>query len=100
MDWLSTIYGTWGAGWRDVLDEQGRNTAGGEEGRQPLWCVGVPGEGLVNTGKQGAQEHRGEVRVRFPYSNWPRMWRKRVVDDEAVLGRLRRGTSWGRGNSG
>jgi hypothetical protein len=54
----------------DVLDEQGRNTAGGEEGRRPRRRAGVPGEGPANTGKQGAKEHRGEVRVRFPYPNW------------------------------
>jgi hypothetical protein len=73
---------------RDVLDEQGQNTAGSEEGWRPRWCAGVPGEGPAKTGKQGAQEHRGEVRVRFPYPNWPWMWRKRVVDGEAVLGCL------------
>jgi hypothetical protein len=89
--------GCWLGG--NVLDEQGRNTAGGEEGRRPRWRASVPGEGPANTGKQGTQEHRGEVRVRLPYPNWPRMWRKRVVDGEAVLGRLRRGTAWGRGNS-
>jgi hypothetical protein len=69
-----------------VLDEQGRNTAGGDEGRRPRRRAGVPGEGPTNTGKQGTQEHRGEVRVLFPYPNWPRMWWKRVVDGEAVLG--------------
>jgi hypothetical protein len=83
-----------------VLDEQGRNTAGGEEGWRPRQRAGVPGEGPANTGKQGAQKHRGEVRVRFSYSNWPRMWWKRVVDGEAVLWRLRRGAARGRGNSG
>jgi hypothetical protein len=82
-----------------VLDGQGRNTAGGEEGQQPRRRAGVPGEGLANTGNQGAQEHQGEVRVRFPYLNWPRKWRKIIVDGEAVLGRLRRGAAWGRDNS-
>jgi hypothetical protein len=94
------IYESWGAGWGDVLDEQGRNTAGGKEGRRPRWLAGVPDEGPANMGKQGAQEHQGEVRVRFPYPNWPRMWRKRVVDGEVVLGRLRRGAAQGRGNFG
>jgi hypothetical protein len=84
----------------DVLDEQGWNTAGGEEGRRPRRRAGVPGEGPVNTGKQGMQKHRGEVRVRYPYSNLPRKWWRRVVDGEAVLGRLRRGAARGRGNSG
>jgi hypothetical protein len=74
--------------------------AGGEEGRRPRQRAGVPGEGPANTGKQGVQEQRGEVRVRFRYPNWPRMWRKRVVNGEAVLGHLRRGAARGRGNSG
>jgi hypothetical protein len=52
-----------------VLDGQGRNAAGGEEGRRPRWCAGVPGEGPANTGNPGAQEHQGEVKVRFPYLN-------------------------------
>jgi hypothetical protein len=54
--------------------------AGSEEGLWPRRRAGVPGEGPANTGKQGTQEHRGEVRLRFPYPNWLRMWRKRVVD--------------------
>jgi hypothetical protein len=83
-----------------VLDGQGQNTAGGEEGRRPRRRTGVPGEGPANTGNQGAQEHQGEVMGRFPYPNWPKMWRKRLVDGEAALGHLRRGTAWGRGNSG
>jgi hypothetical protein len=83
-----------------VLGEWGWNTAGGEEGRRPRRHAGVPGEGPGNTGKQGAQKHQEEVRVRFPYSNWPRKWWKRVVDDEVVLGRLRRGAARGRSNSG
>jgi hypothetical protein len=83
-----------------VLDGQGRNTADGEEGRRPRWCAGVPSEGPANTGNQGAQEHQGEVMGRFPYPNWPKMWRKRLVDGEAVLGCLRQGTAWGHGNSG
>jgi hypothetical protein len=88
--------------WLDggVLDEQGWNTAGGEEGRRPRQRAGIPSEGLANTGKQGVQKHWGEVRVRFPYSNWLRKWWRRVVDGEAVLGRLRRGAAWGRGNFG
>jgi hypothetical protein len=83
-----------------VLDEQGRNKAAGEEGRRPQRRAGVPDEGPANTGKQGTQKHWGEVRVRFSYSNWPRMWWKRVVDGEAVLGGLRRGAARGRDNSG
>jgi hypothetical protein len=47
----------------DVLDEYGWNTAGGEEGRRPRWRASVPSEGPANTGKQDAQEHRGEARV-------------------------------------
>jgi hypothetical protein len=37
--------------------------AGSEEGRRPRRHAGVPGEGPANIGKQGAQEHRGVVRV-------------------------------------
>jgi hypothetical protein len=83
-----------------VLDGQGQNTAGGEEGPRPRRCAGVPGKGLANTGNQGMQEHQGEVMGRFPYPNWPKMWRKRLVDGEAILGRLRRGMAQGWGNSG
>jgi hypothetical protein len=50
-----------------MLDGQRRNTAGGKEGPRPRRRAGVPGEGPVNTGNQGAQEHQGEVRGRFPY---------------------------------
>jgi hypothetical protein len=70
---------------RDVLDEQGWNTVGGEEGRRSRRRASIPGEGPADMGNQSAQEHRGEVRVQFPYSIWPRRWRRRVVDDEAVL---------------
>jgi hypothetical protein len=84
----------------DVLGEWGWNTAGGEEGRWPRRRAGIPGEGPANTGNQGVHKHRGEVRERFPYSNWPRKWWNRVVDGETVLGRLQRGAARGRGNSG
>jgi hypothetical protein len=83
-----------------VLDGQEWNTAGGEEGWRLRRRPGVPGEGPANTGNQGAQEHQGEVRVRFPYLNWLRKWWRRVVDGEVVLGRLWRRVAWGRGNSG
>jgi hypothetical protein len=32
--------------------------AGGEEVRRPRRVTGVPGEGLVNTSKEGAHEHQ------------------------------------------
>jgi hypothetical protein len=44
-----------------VLNGQGWNTAGGEEGRWPRPCAGVLGEGPANTGNLGTQEHQGEV---------------------------------------
>jgi hypothetical protein len=72
-----------------VLDGQGRSTAGGEEGRWPCRGTGVPGEVPVNMGNQSAQEHQGEIRIRFPYLIWLRKWWKWVVDGEVVLGRLR-----------
>jgi hypothetical protein len=56
----------------DVLDGRRRNTAGGEEGRRPRRRASVPGEGPANTGNQCAQEHQGEIRIRFPYLIWPR----------------------------
>jgi hypothetical protein len=83
-----------------VIDGQGRSTAGGKERRRPRRRAGVPGEGPVNTGNQGAQEHQGEVRVRFPNLIWPRKRWKWVVDGEVVLGRFRRGAAWGWSNSG
>jgi hypothetical protein len=83
-----------------VLDGQGRNTAGGEEGWRPRRRAGVPSEGPANTGNQGAQEHKGEVIGRFPYPIWPKMWWKMLVDSEAILGCLQRGTARGRGNFG
>jgi hypothetical protein len=69
-----------------VLDGRRRNTAGGEEGQRPRRRAGVPGEGLANTGNQGAQKHRGEVRGRFPYLIWLRKGWKRVVDGESSSG--------------
>jgi hypothetical protein len=72
-----------------VLDGQGRSTAGDEEGRRPRRRADVPGEGPANTSNQGAQEHQGEIRMRFPYLIWLRKWWKWVVDGEVVRGRLR-----------
>jgi hypothetical protein len=73
----------------DVLKEQWRSMAGGEEWRRPWWRAVVPAEGPVKMGRQGAHKHQGEVGMQFPYPIWPRMWRKGVVDGGANLELLR-----------
>jgi hypothetical protein len=42
----------------NVLDGRRWNTAGDGEVRRPCRVAGVPGEGPVNTSKEGAHEHQ------------------------------------------
>jgi hypothetical protein len=51
-------------------------------------------------GIQSAHEHQGEIRMRFPYLDWPRKWRRDAVDSEVAFRRLRREAARGGGDSG
>jgi hypothetical protein len=74
--------------------------AGDKRWRRPWRRVSVPGEGSANMDKGGAHEHRGSVRMRFPYPMWSETGRKVVVDGEVDFGLLRRVAARGRVDSG
>jgi hypothetical protein len=57
---------------------------GGHDG-----VLAFPARGRRTRETKARKSTRGEVRGRFPYLNWPRKWRKIVVDGGAVLERLR-----------
>jgi hypothetical protein len=64
----------------DVQQDRRRSTAGDEQWRRPRRGVVVPGEGLANTGKQGAHEHRGSAGMLSPNSIWTETGRRGVID--------------------
>jgi hypothetical protein len=70
----------------DVLEGQQRSTAGNEQWRRPSRGVVVPGEGPVNTGEQGAREHRGGARMLSPNSIWIETGQSGVIDSGVELG--------------
>jgi hypothetical protein len=72
----------------DVLEEQWRSTAGGEEERRPCRGVVVPGEGPANMGKQGAHEHRGSAGMLSPNLIWTEIGRRVVIDGGVGVGFL------------
>jgi hypothetical protein len=70
----------------DVHQDRQRSTAGDEQWRRPRQDVVVPGEGPVNTGKQGAHEHRGSAGMLSPSSIWTETDRRGVIDGGVELG--------------
>jgi hypothetical protein len=72
----------------DVLDKQQQGMAGGEVWRQLRRGIVVPGEGPVNAGKKGVQEHRRSVGILFPYLIWLETERRVMFDDGVDVGCL------------
>jgi hypothetical protein len=68
----------------DVLDKQWRSKAGDERWRRLWRCIIVPGEGPVNMGGQGAQEHHWSMGMLLQYSIGPEMGQREVFDGGAA----------------
>jgi hypothetical protein len=68
-------------GWcaRQATAEQGRR-----RWRRPWRCIIIPGEGSVNMGGQGAQEHHWSMGILLQYSIGPEMGQREVFDGGAA----------------